>query len=85
MARLLIDEMSGEELDPAKYPDRYHTALRKLLAAKSPAEGAAEGKGKGASEEGGRKGEVVDLMAALKASLAQRGGKAARRRRKRAA
>ncbi len=85
MARLLIDEMSAEELDPAKYPDRYRAALRRLLAAKSPAEGAAEEKGKGASGEGGKNGEVVDLMAALKASLAQRGGKAARRRRTRAA
>lgn len=84
MARLLIDEMSAE-LDPAKYPDRYRTALRKLLAAKSPAEGAPAERGKGASEEGGKKGEVVDLMAALKASLAQRGGRAPRRRRTRAA
>ena len=87
MARLLIDEMSGEELDPAKYPDRYRAALRKLLAAKRPAEGAAEErKEKEETGETPRKGEVVDLMSALKASLAQRGGKpSARRSRTRAA
>ena len=33
MARLLIDQMSEESLDPAKYPDRYRAALKKLLAA----------------------------------------------------
>jgi DNA end-binding protein Ku len=87
MARLLIDEMSEDALDPAKYPDRYRTALRKLLAAKRPAGAAEDGKEEGGAAEGGRKGEVVDLMAALKASLAQRGGRpaAARRRRTRAA
>lgn len=86
MARLLIDEMSEDALDPANYPDRYRTALRKLLAAKRPAAGAGEEKDEGGAREGGRKGEVVDLMAALKASLAQRGGKpAARRHRTRAA
>jgi DNA end-binding protein Ku len=86
MARLLIDEMSEDALDPANYPDRYRTALRKLLAAKRPAAGAGEEKDEGGAGEGGRKGEVVDLMAALKASLTQRGGKpAARRRRTRAA
>jgi DNA end-binding protein Ku len=85
MARLLIDEMSEDALDPAKYPDRYRTALRKLLAAKRPAAGAGEETEEGGSGSG-RKGDVVDLMAALKASLAQRGGRpAARRRRTRAA
>jgi DNA end-binding protein Ku len=82
MAGMLIDQMSGEGVDPAKYPDRYRAALKKLLASKRPAEAAAEP----AAEEKGGKGEVVDLMAALKASVAQRGGKtAARRRRTRAA
>ena len=87
MARLLIDEMSGEELDPAKYPDRYRAALRKLLSAKHPAAAAAgEKEETGEAGETGRKGEVVNLMAALKASLEQRGGKpSARRRRTRAA
>ena len=84
MARLLIDEMSGEEIDPAKYPDRYRAALRKLLASKRPAEVAGEKEPR--AEESAEKGEVVDLMAALKASLAGRAGRpAARRRRTRAA
>jgi len=84
MARLLIDAMSGEELDPAKYPDRYRAALRKLLASKRPAE--ASGGREEKAEEGGTKAEVVDLMAALKASLGRRGARVGgRRRRTRAA
>ena len=79
MARLLIDEMSGEEVDPSKYPDRYRAALNKLLASRRPA---AATVAKAAPAEGG---EVVDLMSALKASLARRGGKAARRGRPHAA
>jgi DNA end-binding protein Ku len=84
MARLLIDEMSGEEIDPAKYPDRYRAALRKLLASKRPAEGAGEKEPRAekGGEKGGKKGEVVDLMAALKASLAGRSGRPASRRRR---
>ena len=82
MARVLIDEMSGDELDPAKYPDRYRAALRKLLASKRPSEAAAvEERGK----EAGTKGEVVDLMAALKASVAQRAGRGKKRGRSQAA
>jgi DNA end-binding protein Ku len=81
MARLLIDEMSGEEIDPAKYPDRYRSALRKLLASKRPAPGAEPEKGEAGFGGGGKKGgEVVDLMAALKASLARRGASAGRAR-----
>ena len=83
MARLLIDEMSGEEIDPAKYPDRYRAALRKLLASKRPAEVAGEKEPR--AEESAEKGEVVDLMAALKASLAGRAGRPAARRRRTAA
>ena len=83
MARLLIDEMAGEEVDPAKYPDRHREALRKLLASKRPIEGATAEEREPAR---GGKGQVVDLMAALKASLAVRGGKrSSSRRRTRAA
>jgi len=85
MARLLIDEMSGEEIDPARYPDRYRSALRKLLASKRPAAGAEPERAEAGAGEGGKKGEVVDLMAALKASLARRGGRTGRRGRTRAA
>lgn len=86
MARLLIDEMSGEGLDPAKYPDRYRAALRKLLASKRPSGGTRAERNQTADEESeGGKGQVVDLMAALKASLSQRGGKGGGRRRSKAA
>jgi DNA end-binding protein Ku len=77
MARLLIDEMSEEALDPAKYPDRYRSALKKLLAKKraaSPAPAAVAGK----PEEEGR---VIDLMEALRASVGRRAAKSPRKRR----
>jgi DNA end-binding protein Ku len=68
MARSLIDSMSAT-WDPTAHPNTYRKALDKLLATKKvvvperPAAG-----------EGGRgKGRVVDLMAALKASLGTRG------------
>ncbi len=82
MARLLIDEMSGEELDPAKYPDRYRASLRKLLASKRPSEAAPVEK---TGKEARTKGEVVDLMAALRASVAQRAGRGKKRGRSKAA
>lgn len=79
MAKLLIGQMSTEGWDPAQHPDRYRQALQKLLASKKavrvalPAPEVEEGK-------------VVDLMAALKASLEKKAGakersaRAARRR-----
>ncbi len=77
MARLLIDQMSGKELEPAKYPDRYRAALRRLLRSKRPSSAVREAM---TAVEAGKKGEVVNLMAALKASLGRHGGKRARRR-----
>lgn len=76
MARLLIDQMSEESLDPAKYPDRYRSALEKLLSSKRPAL-------KAQTEAPGQPGEgrVLDLMEALRASVARRGGKSTRKRR----
>lgn len=82
MARLLVDQMSGTELDPANYPDRYRAALQKLLAKKAPVRGATPAEGE--KEEGG-KAEVVDLVSALRASLAGRGAKKPARRRTKAA
>jgi DNA end-binding protein Ku len=76
MARLLIDEMSREGLEPEKYPDRYRSVLKKLLSAKRPAGAAAEA----AREAPQAEGEVVDLMSALEASLARRGGRTGRGR-----
>jgi DNA end-binding protein Ku len=66
MARMLVDQMSGEGWDPSEHPNEYRRALRKLLASKnrfaiSPA-----------AEKNGRASEnVVDLMDALKKSLGQ--------------
>ncbi len=45
MARLLIDQMSEEALDPAKYPDRYRSALKKLLAKKGAVAGTGRSRG----------------------------------------
>jgi len=85
MARLLIDQMSGEELEPAKYPDRYRAALRRLLRSKRPTATVREAATAVDAGKAGKKGEVVDLMAALKASLGRRGGKIARSGRSKAA
>ena len=70
MARTLIEQLSGE-FDPTEHPNRYRKALEKLLASKrrfeleeAPAE--AEGK---------KRAKVVDLMDALKRSLAESGPK----------
>jgi DNA end-binding protein Ku len=62
MARLLIDQMSAEEWDPAAHPNEYKRALEKLLASKrkfavEPA----------ATEPA--EGKVIDLMEALKRSV----------------
>ena len=79
MARLLIEQMAGE-FDPTEHPNVYRKALQKLLASKrrfeieTPAEEAPAKKG----------AEVVDLMSALKRSLAE-GGKRTRGRKSRAA
>ncbi|HEY3204710.1 MAG TPA: Ku protein [Thermoanaerobaculia bacterium] len=64
MAKLLIDQMSTEEWDPAQHPNEYRKALEKLLASKR----------RFALKELPRPekgGEVIDLMAALKKSLGQ--------------
>src|SRR5512141_1451331 len=64
MARMLIDQMSGESWNPTEHPNEYRKALEKLLAHKravtAPRAAAAPHEG----------GQVIDLMAALKASLA---------------
>jgi DNA end-binding protein Ku len=69
MARTLIEQMSGE-FDPTQHPNAYRKALEKLLASKRRFE-LAEGAGE---VKAGRKGaKVVDLMEALKRSLAEGG------------
>ena len=70
MARLFIDQMSEEEWDPTKHPNEYRRALEKLLASKRKfVVPEAKGKGKGKESE-----NVIDLMDALRRSVAKSGG-----------
>ncbi|HEY7369361.1 MAG TPA: Ku protein [Thermoanaerobaculia bacterium] len=74
LAKSLIDQMSEEDWDPAAHPDDYEKALRKLLSAK-PTFGLAEAEAEAA--EGAD--NVVDLMEALRRSVAKTREKAPRR------
>lgn len=71
MAKMLVDQMSGEGWDPAEHPNEYRRALKKMLASKKHF-AVTE---KGATRERAAE-NVVDLMDALKKSLGQqaRGG-----------
>jgi DNA end-binding protein Ku len=74
MAKLLIDQMS-EEWDPTEHPNEYRRALEKLLASKRTfGLKAAEAK------SGARGAKVVDLMEALRKSIAGPGGRAKARK-----
>jgi DNA end-binding protein Ku len=66
MARMLVDQMSGDGWEPSEHPNEYRKALRKLLASKNRfAIGRAAEKSRRGTEN------VVDLMDALKKSLGQ--------------
>jgi len=71
LARQLIDRQVGE-FRPADTEDRYETRLRDVISAKLKGEGIEPE----ASEDEDR-GNVIDLMAALKASLSKSAPKAA--------
>lgn len=75
MAEGIIARKTGH-FDPARLEDRYQTALRRLIAAKEKGEQPVEPR----ETEGGN---VIDLMATLKRSLRQEGGKPPPRGRKR--
>lgn len=77
MAKLLIEEMTEETLDPARYPDRYRAILGKLLASKTDIAGGVASKERRLADA--PEGRVLDLMSALKASVAARGTRAKRR------
>jgi DNA end-binding protein Ku len=77
MAKMLIDQLSSEEWDPAAHPNEYRKALKKLLASKAKFAVAAPAK---AGKKGEGEGEVVDLMEALKRSVAQAGGRSKAKR-----
>jgi DNA end-binding protein Ku len=67
LAKRLIDELTHEKFDPSKYRDSYRErvteAAQKKIAGEQVTEAPAEP----------RRGQVIDLMAALKASLEKRG------------
>ncbi len=68
LAVQLIGRQTGR-FDPADFEDRYETRLRKLIDAKL--------KGKGlepVEEDAGDRGNVIDLMDALRRSLGKQGG-----------
>jgi DNA end-binding protein Ku len=65
LATQLIDRQAGQ-YDPGDFEDRYETRLREVIAAKLKGEGIET-----ADEEEQDRGNVIDLMAALKKSLGQ--------------
>jgi non-homologous end joining protein Ku len=81
MARMLIDQMSGE-FDPLDHPNAYREALEKLLESKPRFELEEEAGKPGAAKKGAK---VVDLMEALKRSLRDDGTARSRGGRKRRA
>jgi DNA end-binding protein Ku len=68
MARMLIDQMSGEGWDPAEHPNTYRKSLEKLLASRKRF--SLREPGRPAREE-----NVVDLMEALRKSVGQARGR----------
>ncbi|MEO6325415.1 MAG: Ku protein [Thermoanaerobaculia bacterium] len=80
MARLLIDQMSTEAWEPASHPNEYREALEKLLSAKKSFVVAKE-----KEAQGGEEGKVVDLMEALRRSVAGSGSQRSTRQRARSA
>ncbi len=70
LAKRLIESVARERFDPSIYEDEVRKRVRKLIARKT------RGLPIQAPEEEPRKAEVVDLMAALKASLESHKGRA---------
>jgi len=68
LALRLIDELASEEFDPKKYDDEYRRRVLALVNEK------AEGKEGTFAPPQAPRGKVIDLMDALKKSLAKRGG-----------
>jgi DNA end-binding protein Ku len=72
LAVRLIDELSNDEFEPVKYQDEYSQRVLDLVNEK------AKGKEVTVAQPQARRGQVIDIMAALKESL----GKTAARQRK---
>ena len=68
LARQLVDQIAEEKFRPERYTDVVRDRIAKLIQRKVKGEDITE-----APEETRPKAEVIDLMAALKASLAQKG------------
>lgn len=75
MANALVEQLS-EDFNPEEYVDDYQVQLRELVEAKLAAGETTEVHVPEAEEKAAEGGEVIDLMAALQASLdRKRGGK----------
>ncbi len=68
LAQRLIDELSHDEFKPEQYADHYRNRVLEMAAAKI------EGKEVTAAAPETQRAQVIDLMDALKQSLAKRGG-----------
>ncbi len=68
LAKMLIDQIAGESFAPAQYEDEVKKKTRALIDKK------VEGEEITAAVEEAPKAQIIDLMAALKASLAKTGG-----------
>jgi DNA end-binding protein Ku len=67
LAKRLIDELTGKEFDPSKYHDHYRERVLEVAQQK------VEGQQVTEAPPEPRRGQVIDLMSALKASLEKRG------------
>jgi DNA end-binding protein Ku len=67
LAKRLIDELTGKEFDPSKYHDHYRERVFEIAQQKVAGQQVSE------APPEPRRGQVIDLMSALKASLEKRG------------
>jgi DNA end-binding protein Ku len=67
LAKRLIDELTQKQFDPAKYHDHYRERVLEIAQQKVAGQEVTE------APPEPRRGQVIDLMAALKASLEKRG------------
>jgi DNA end-binding protein Ku len=72
LARKLVEQLSADEFRPGQYRDEYRERVNELVQKK------VEGQEITATEPAPAKAQVIDLMDALKASLARQAPKAAR-------
>jgi DNA end-binding protein Ku len=72
LAKRLIDELTAKEFEPSKYHDEYRERVLEMAQQKIAGQQVTEGP----SEP--RRGQVIDLMSALKASLEKRGATASK-------